>query len=76
MFGFGREHVSPNRSLPDILLSKAKNNEKQVSGMETQTLDTSKETIERLFNEQMMFLTREANRKLRSFERQFTLGAA
>ena len=38
--------------------------------------DTSKETIERLFMEQMLMVTRESNRKLRSFERQFTLGAA
>ncbi len=39
-------------------------------------MDTSKETIEKLFTEQMMMVTRETNRKLRSFERQFTLGAA
>ena len=39
------------------------------------SMDTSKETIERLFTEQMMMVTRETNRKLRSFDRQFSVGA-
>ena len=37
-------------------------------------MDTSKETIERLFTEQMMRVTQETNRKLRSFDRQFSVG--
>jgi len=45
--------------------------------METaQMMDLSKETIERIFMEQMLTVTRDSNKKLRSFERQFTFGVA
>ncbi len=37
-------------------------------------MDTSHATIEQIFQERMLALTRDATRKLRSFERQFTLG--
>lgn len=39
-------------------------------------VDLSNKTIESLFQQQMIMLTRDANRRLRSFERQFTQGLA
>jgi hypothetical protein len=40
-----------------------------------ENMDTSHETIEQIFQERMIELTRDASRRLRSFERQFTIGA-
>ncbi len=66
VFGFGREHVSPNRSLPDYFIK---------STIEVNTMDLSNKTIEQLFMQQMIRVTKEANRKLRSIDRQFSVGA-